>query len=69
MGKDQLKRMTRGTICLLTDWTEADWLAYQHEGNWWHRNVGTWASLIWFRAHNNRLYRWCLLDSSGKLLK
>jgi hypothetical protein len=47
-----MKRFTERTICFLFDWLEADWLEYESSGNWWHRHVGAWAQLLWFRAHN-----------------
>lgn len=60
MKRTHLQRTVERTICFLTDWLEADWLAYEHDGNWWHREVGELAQVLWFRAHNNRLYFWSL---------
>lgn len=50
--------MVRGCICFAADWLCASFIEYRSDGNWWHRCVGGWAQVAWFRAHNNRLYRW-----------
>jgi len=52
------RRITRATICFLTDWMDWNWMSHGPNNDKhcprWHG----WLQLAWFKAHNSRLYRW-----------
>ena len=52
------RRITRATICFLTDWMDGNWMSHGPNNDKhcprWHG----WLQLAWFKAHNSRLYRW-----------
>ena len=58
-----VKTLTWKTICFLTDWTDGEWMAHEPDDDGpcpkWHE----WLQVIWFHAHNNRLYRWSTEES------
>jgi hypothetical protein len=57
-AKTRTRRVLRFLWCLAFDWTEPVGNLYREKAVWPIRFIGEQAQLLWFRAHNNRFYRW-----------